>query len=307
MRCLPEAVTFGAIIGHVQVRYIVAIVPLLCAGGWTLWTGPSHAADPASAAVWAASIAGFVYLARAALSSNPNLAEQIDDAAARLKDQLASTEALKKPILTFASTGQDVVASVKEVQEGTRVLMSQLKAMKEEARDAVAPIIADRDRALKAESDAVTGLMQAYRTLWSLRGQGEASVFVEQAATEFEREHLPRVGLSIINEVGAAVDYRIHQVDGADEPSADVPPGAVLRIVRPGFRRRGEVVGRADVVRACVPDVLIASDPSASASVSAPGVPAVEPIGEPAVPELPAAPLALAPATANSADAGDDA
>lgn len=276
--------------GHVQVRYFVAVVPLLCAGGWTLWTGPGHAADPASAVVWAASIAGFVYLARAALSSNPNLAEQIDDASGRLRDQLASTDALKKPILSFASTGQDVVASVKEVQDGTRVLISQLKAMKEEARDAVAPIIADRDRALKAESDAVTGLMQAYRTLWSLRGQGEASAFVEQAATEFEREHLPRVGVSLINEVGVTVDYRLHQVDGADEPSHDVPAGAVLRVVRPGFRRRGEVVGRADVVRACAANAPAPSETLESAVVAAPEVPGAQPTGGPDIRELPPEP-----------------
>jgi hypothetical protein len=250
--------------------------------------------------VWAAGIAGFVYLARAALASNPDLAERIDDASGRLRDQLASTEALKKPILSFASTGQDVIASVKEVHEGTRALASQLKAMKEEARDAVAPVIVERDRALKAESDAVTGLMEAYGTLWSLRGQGEASEFVEQAATAFEREHLPRAGLSIISEVGAAVDYRIHQVDGADEPSHDVPPGAVIRVLRPGFRRRGEVVGRAVVVRARVPDPEPPSDIAAS-----PSVPALEASGPHPNGESPAPEPAATPSDHTTAKPGD--
>jgi len=305
LRLLREAGTFAAVIGHVHVRYLLALVPLLCAGGWTLWTGPSHAADPASALVWAASIAGFVYLARAASTSNPNLAEQIDDAAGRLKDQLASSDVLKKAIGALTASQQTAVENVKEVQEGTKSLIAQLKGMKEQAQDAIAPVIADRDRALKAESEAVTALQEAYCTLWRLMGESETSPLIEQVATEFERLHLPRVGLSTLKETGVPVDYRLHQVHGADEPSQEVPPGAVLRVVRPGFRRRGEVIGRAEVVRARAPDVLPVVEPSASASASAPEAAAGTAVSEPLAPELPAAASAPTPDTA--ADAGDDA
>jgi molecular chaperone GrpE (heat shock protein) len=246
-----------------HMRYLLAIVPLLCAGGWTILAGKRHAVDPASAAVWAASIVGFVYLARAAFSSNPDLAGQIDEAAGRLKDQLASSDVLKKAIGALTASQQTAVENVKEIQEGTRALVTQLKGMKEEAREALAPVIADRDRALKGELDAVAALQEAYCTLWRLLGEGDASTLIQQVATEFERLHLPRVGLAPINEVGVTVDFRLHEVQGSDEPSQEVPAGAVLRVVRPGFRRRGEVLGRAVVVRARAPDLRVEGEPSA--------------------------------------------
>lgn len=290
---------------EVQVSFLVALLPLLCAGVWTLLVAPEHAADPASAAVWAASIAGFVYIARATLSSNPNLAEQIDEAAGRLKDQLANSDVLKKAIAALTLSQQTAVENVKEVQDGTRALIAQLKAMKDEAHDAVASVVAERDRALRAEADAIAGLQEAYCTLWRLMGEGESSSLVGQVATEFERLYLPRVGLSAISEKGVAVDFRLHIVHGTDEPSHEVPPGAVVRVVRPGFRRRGEVIGRAEVVRARAPDVIPTSTASASQADLALGVAGSQHLSVPPVPEPPATPAT--PAAADSPGAGDDA
>lgn len=264
--------------GLVQVRYLVVVVPLLCAGGWTLSTGPSHAADPASALVWAASIAGFVYLARTALSSNPNLAEQIDDAAGRLKDQLASSDVLKKAIGALTVSQQTAVENVKQAEERTKALLTELQRMKGETREAVAAVLAERDLAQRSQAGAVAGLQEAYCTVWRLAAQANASPVLRHLATEFEEVYLAQIGVTAINEVGVVVESKLHRVVEADEQTDSVPPGSVLRVVRPGFQRGGEVFERAEVVRAraiqpAVNPVAPAVDQEAEASWPAEAVP----------------------------------
>ncbi len=288
-------------------RYIVAIVPLLCGGGWTLWTGPSHAADPASAAVWAASIAGFVYLARATLASNPNLAEQIDEAAGRLKDQLASSDVLKKAIGALTVSQQTAVENVKEVEERTKALLTELQRMKGETQEAMRAVLAERDRAQRAEADAVAGLQEAYCTVWRLAAEPDASPVLSQLATEFDRQYLAKVGFVAINGVGVAVEYKLHRVVGADEPTDTVPPGAVLRVVRPGFHRNGEVVERAEVVRSRAVELAVVAVAPASLPTTAQGAmegspPSGMAASEPDPPATPPAPM-----PANPADEGDEA
>lgn len=243
-------------------RYFIVAVPLLCAAGWTLWISVGNSADPASAAVWASSIAGFAYLA--ALAMTPNLADQIEGAAERLKAQLASSDSLRKTIGALTVSQQTAVENVKAVEDRTMAILTELQRMKADDREALTTVLAERDRAQKAEAEAVAGLQESYCTVWRLGAEAEpdALQLLEQVRDDLDRRLFPRVGLSSIKTTGVPVDDKLHKVVRGDEPTDRVEPGAVVRIERPGFQRRGDVLQRAEVVRACRPEARAASDSS---------------------------------------------
>ena len=261
--CAPlSRLVHPTVIWGCRVRYFIVAVPLLCAACWTLWKSVGNSADPASAAVWASSIAGFAYLATLAIT--PNLSDQIDGAAERLKAQLAGSDSLRKTIVTLTHSLPTALENLKTVADRTTAILTDLQRMKADDREALKTVLAERDRAQKAEAEAVAGLQQSYCTVWRLAAEAEpdARQLLEQVRDELDRSIFTRVGLSSIKTTGVPVDDKLHDVVRGDEPTDCVEPGAVVRIVRPGFQRRGDVLQRAEVVRACRPEARAASDSS---------------------------------------------
>jgi len=235
--------------------YIQAALSLSLFGvfGLMLWppvVSASGNLDTAEALVCAVCVLGYVFVALSLIAANPNLAEQINDAERRLRDQLASLETWKKPIAALTASQQTAVENVQEANEMIRVLVEQLKRMSDEQRGAIAPVMAERDKAVTSERRAVAELYNAYCTIWRLKMDDDSNDLIQQVALEFERVRFPRVGIEPIMATGVPVDDRLHNVAAPDEQSKDIPSGSVFRVIRPGYQWNGVVEERAEVVRA---------------------------------------------------------
>ena len=248
--------------------FFFAIVPLVCAAGFLALSGAAHAADPASGAVVAASVLAFAYLAKSATSRN--LGEQIGDAARRLRDEMAAADALRKTIDRSTISQQNAAEKVDQARERTQVLVDELRKAQSEVTTSVEKVLAERDRAHASAQVAAEELLEAHSTVWRLAAESGGHELLAQAARQFEVRHLRQLGVSPIVDTGVAVNDDQHDVE-AEAPTAEGGVNTVVRVLRPGYMRGGQVIRRAKVVRGRPHEAPPPAAPAADALAAAPG------------------------------------
>ncbi|HTO02658.1 MAG TPA: nucleotide exchange factor GrpE [Opitutus sp.] len=179
-----------------------------------------------------------------------------------------STDTLNPNQSNPAENG-DAVPPAPAASEGTAVTAEALAAAKSEAADnynrylrAVADLENFRRRTVREKDDlrqfAASGVLEDLLPVvdnlalaLNAAGQPNATVAnltggVEMVLTQL-KSALGSHGLKEINPVGQAFDANLHEAISA-QPSANIPEGDVITVVRPGFSLNGRLLRPASVV-----------------------------------------------------------